>query len=119
MTTPEKTAAPAEGENLDDDPSAWWAVVGPVVRFEKLPESVQNDIGLITLVTRDGSKCCPVGQFPSDDTITIDEDGRRVPRIDDGVRALWWYIRYYDAGQLGFDEWSAAGSVLYPLVGQD
>lgn len=90
----------------------WHDVIGPVYRLEDLPPNIQGDEGLIILTTEDGTKCCPVKQF---DPRVVTEKGRAALVVDEWVSLLWRIAKNLEIQQLGLSEWTAAGSILYPL----
>lgn len=95
-------------------PSNWNELLGPFIRYDDLPESARDDDGLIVLVTRSGLKVSPSGQF---DSSTVDENGNVV--VDPWVGMLWRIAKEFEVSQLGYSEWTIAGSLLSPLDGSD
>ena len=92
----------------------WRDIIGSVYRLEDLPPDVQNDEGLIILTTEDGRRYCPIKQFNPQ---IITEKGSIAPVVDEWVGSLWQIAKKLEMKRLGFDGWTTASSILYPLLG--
>ncbi len=94
----------------------WWDYIGPIYRYNDLPDEAKADEGLIVVTTTDKVRYVPVRQF---DPTTLTEKGAPAPKVDYWVGLLWRVAKEFEIRQLGFSEWTTAVSVLSPLQGQE
>lgn len=99
-----------------EKPKSWNDLLGPFFHYDKLPESMRNEDGLIVLETSSGQKVCPAGQF---DPTIISEDGRISPTIDPWISALWKIAKEFEVKQLESSIWATAATILTPLRGSE